>query len=372
MSDFIEATKSISNELACSGCGAILKFKPGTLNLACDYCGAQNEIVKPLPGGKIEEIGLDEFLAKNHDLEERIEVATVNCGSCGATSTLDPNISSDKCPFCASNLVVKSGTTSSLHRPQYVLPFVIDIKKASENFKGWLNSLWFAPNDLKQYANSADKLNGMYLPFWTFDCKTDSSYTGQRGEDYYVSESYTTEENGKTVTRTRQVTKTRWYSASGNVNNEFDDLLIEATRSLNKKKLRALEPWDVKNLLAYNDKFLSGFRTETYAVDLKDAYVEAKGRMEPEIESTIRRDIGGDRQMIHYVNTSYHNPTFKHILLPVWISAYRYNNKVYQFLINARTGEVQGERPYSAIKIALAVITGLIIAVVIYSLSSDS
>ncbi len=369
MSDFIEATKSVSNELACSGCGAILKFKPGTLNLVCEYCGAENEIAKPVLEGKIEELSLDEFLASNHEQEEKIEVATVNCQSCGATSTFDPNISSDKCPFCASNLVVKSGSTSSMHKPQYVLPFSIDIKKAGESFKGWLNSLWFAPNDLKHYANSADKLNGMYLPFWTFDCQTNSSYTGQRGEDYYVSESYTAVENGKNVTRTRQVRHTRWYSASGNVNNEFDDLLIEATRSLNKAKLRALEPWDVKNLLAYNDKFLSGFRTETYAVGLKDAYVEAKGRMEPEIESTIRRDIGGDRQMIHYVNTSYHNPTFKHILLPVWISAYRYNNKVYQFLINARTGEVQGERPYSAIKIALAVITGLVIAVVIYSLT---
>lgn len=366
MSDFIEATKAISQELACSGCGAILKFKPGTLNLACEYCGAQNEIAQPDVDGKIEEISLDDFLEKNDDQQEKIEVATVKCDACGATSTLSPNVSSDKCPFCASNLVVKSGTTSSLHKPQYVLPFAIDIKKATDNFKSWLKGLWFAPNDLKHYADTADKLNGMYLPYWTFDCKTHSSYTGQRGEDYYVTESYTAVENGKNVTRTRQVRKTRWYPAAGNVSNEFDDLLIEATRSLNKEKLRALEPWDVNNLLAYNDKFLSGFRTETYAVGVKDAYVEAKGRMEPVIEEAIRRNIGGDRQMIHYVNTTYHNPTFKHILLPVWLSAYRYNNKVYQFLINARTGEVQGERPYSAVKIALAVIGGLIVAGVIY------
>jgi hypothetical protein len=43
------------------------------------------------------------------------------------------------------------------------------------------------------------------------------------------------------------------------------------------------------------------------------------------------------------------------------VSAYRYNNKVFQFLINARTGEVQGQRPYSALKITLAVIGGLIV-----------
>jgi hypothetical protein len=83
--------------------------------------------------------------------------------------------------------------------------------------------------------------------------------------------------------------------------------------------------------------------------------------MEPVIENSIRTKIGGDEQRIQFTNSTYNNPSFKHILLPVWVSAYRYNNKVFQFLINARTGEVQGQRPYSALKITLAVIGGLIV-----------
>ena len=181
-----------------------------------------------------------------------------------------------------------------------------------------------------------------------------------------MTESYTAHESGRNVTKQRNVTKTRWYPAAGNVNNEFDDLLIEATTSLHKNKLRALEPWDLKNLVHYDDKYLSGFRTESFSVDLKSGYGEAKQRMMPIIESTIRRDIGGDRQTISSVNTTYHDPTFKHILLPVWLSAYRYNNKVFQFMINARTGEVQGERPWSTAKIVLAVIGGLILLAVLF------
>lgn len=370
MNTFQEPTQTVNGELACSGCGAILKFNPGTQHLKCDYCGAQNEIAgTELYQEGIHENSLEDFLVNNFDQEEKIEVATVKCDSCGATSTLDPKISSDKCPFCASVLVVKGGTTARLHKPQYLLPFSWDEQKALSNFRQWLKSLWFAPNDLKHYGDRANKLNGMYLPYWTFDCNTHTSYTGQRGIDYIVQETYTTVENGKTVTRTRSVTRTRWYPVSGQVYNSFDDILIEATRSLPKDKLRELEPWDLKNLVAYNDKYLSGFRTETYSNDLRSSYVEAKQRMEPVIRQTICHDIGGDRQLIHFKSTAYNDPTFKHILLPVWISAYKYNNKVYQFLVNARTGEVQGQRPYSAIKIALAVIVGIAIiaAIIIFT-----
>lgn len=366
MSDFIEATKAVNEELACNGCGAILKFKPGTRHLSCEYCGAANEITAPEVSGSIEEISLGDFLSTNFEKEEKFTATMVKCESCGATSTMDPSISSDKCPFCSAIFVVKSGSVATLHKPQCVLPFGIDHTQAKKNFAQWLKALWFAPSDLKNYANSAEKLSGMYLPFWTFDCHTNSNYTGQRGVDYIVNESYTALEKGKNVTRTRSVTKTRWYPAQGRVSNAFDDLLIEATHSLNKQRLRSLEPWDTKNLVVYNDKYLSGFRTQTYTLDVKSGYLEAKERMEPVIHKTICEQIGGNRQLIHYVNTAYHNPTFKHILLPVWISAFRYKNKVYQFLVNARTGEVQGERPFSATKIALAVLGVVAIIILIW------
>jgi hypothetical protein len=366
MGDFTETTQAINLELACKDCGALLKFKPGTLHLACEYCGAQNEIAQPAQAGAVKENSLDDFLASHSQPDEQMTVTQVKCDGCHAVNTFDPKTVADKCAFCGSPLVVKSASTSTMHRPEYVLPFGIDGPKASANFKQWLSSLWFAPNDLKAYADTSKGLNGVYLPFWTFDCSTDSNYTGQRGDDYLVNETYTAQENGKNVTRTRHVTKTRWSSASGRVNDVFDDILVEATQSLNQDKLRSLEPWDLNNLVAYDDKYLSGFRTESFALDLKSGYVEAKARMTPVIESSIRRDIGGDRQMIHSVSTTYHNPSFKHILLPVWLSAYRYNDKVYQFLINARTGEVQGERPWSTAKIVLAVLGGLTLAAVLY------
>jgi hypothetical protein len=84
--------------------------------------------------------------------------------------------------------------------------------------------------------------------------------------------------------------------------------------------------------------------------------------MDKVIARDVRFDIGGDRQRIHSINTDIQDVTFKHILLPVWVAAYKYKGKSYRFVVNGRTGRVQGERPYSAFKITLAVIAGLIIA----------
>ena len=87
--------------------------------------------------------------------------------------------------------------------------------------------------------------------------------------------------------------------------------------------------------------------------------------MDRVIERDVRFDIGGDRQRIHGIETQLGNLTFKHILLPVWLAAYKYRGKTYRLVVNGRTGRVQGERPYSAIKITIAVIIGLIAAALI-------
>ncbi|CAN5408283.1 hypothetical protein BH10BAC1_BH10BAC1_04340 [soil metagenome] len=361
-----EKTNEISNQLDCRECGALLKYAPGTTHLKCEYCGCANEIKEAAETTVVEEIDFEKFLNENDSSVEKQEITTVKCGNCGASSTLKPNITSDSCPFCASPMVITGGTTSSIIKPKYLLPFKIDQKNAFEEFKKWVKSLWFAPNDLKHYVDNADKLNGMYIPYWTYDSNTESDYTGQRGDNYTTTESYSVTVNGKSEMRTRTVTKIRWSYASGHVYNKFDDILVLASNSLPEKYTDALEPWDMENITAYNDKFLSGFRSESYQVDVKTGFEKSKVKMDDGIRTSIRRNIGGDHQQITSVSTVYNDITFKHILLPVWLSAYRYNEKVFRFMINGRSGEVQGERPYSVIKIVLTVLTVIAIGVGIY------
>lgn len=341
-----------NNEVACKECGANLKFKPGTHHLVCDYCGTENEIANPESEkpAEVEELDFEAAL-RNFENEPTVEIQTVKCDNCGASSTLESNVSSSSCPFCDTALVISQAQTSKMHKPQYVLPFKIEEKKAIEQFTTWVDKLWFAPSKLKRYA-SADKVDGVYIPYWTYDAETSTSYDGERGDNYNDTE---IDEDGET----ESVTKTRWTSVSGRIRKTFDDILVSATKSLNKNKLKALQPWDLDQLMPFDDRYLTGFTTETYQIDLKEGYEIAQKVMDRKIKRAIEDDIGGDEQKIHHKNTSYYNTTFKHILLPVWISAYQYNDKVYQFMVNARTGEVKGERPYSKGKIALAILAGV-------------
>lgn len=358
-----QAPNTATKQFPCGSCGAKLEFSPGAASLKCPYCSHQNNI--PQSAEEIRELDFYEYFARATEQGDAQEVQTVKCQACGATSTLQPNISMSHCPFCGTQLHA-AAKASRLIKPGAVLPFKIPKNKALELFRDWLGGLWFAPNGLKEQAARDGGIKGMYLPYWTFDAKTTTWYDGERGEDYYVSERYTDEDDdGNTVTRTRQVRHTRWHAASGTVWQNFDDVIVQAGRSLPPEIVDELEPWDLKQLVPYQDAYMSGFQAEAYQVDLGDGFERAKHEMDGAIRETIAADIGGDHQRIHTVRSQFDGITFKHILLPVWISAYKYGDKSYRFLINGSTGEVQGERPWSVAKIAMTVGLSIIVLILI-------
>lgn len=355
-------------QFPCKQCGANLQYAPGTHSLQCPYCGTANEI--PQRHERIDELDYQVWLRKIAAAPLVDETLAVQCQTCGAQTSLAVNITADLCPFCGSAIVAEAASRKII-KPQGLLPFHVNRDQAMTLYSTWINHLWLAPSALRRGAAAAG-IKGIYIPAFTYDCNTQSDYTGQRGEDYWTTQSYTTTVNGKTVTRTRQVRKTRWHSVSGSVTNRFDDLLVLASLSLPARYAEALEPWDLSSVTPYSDEYLSGFVAESYQIDLPHGFEFAKQQMEEPITTAIRADIGGDHQVIHTVSTRYFDITFKHLLLPVWLSAYRYRGKTYRFMVNARTGEVQGERPYSAIKIALLTLGILIgIGVALWALSAS-
>jgi hypothetical protein len=205
-------------------------------------------------------------------------------------------------------------------------------------------------------------MNGTYLPHWTYDADTTTDYSGQRGEHYWETETYTEMVDGQSQTRTRQVQRTAWYPAAGTVARFFDDVLVPGTTHLPGARMDKLGPWELGSAQPYQPAYLSGYKTLRYDIEPDAGLESAKDRMHDVIEDDCRHDIGGDEQRVRSMDTRYAEIMFKLVLLPVWIAAYLYAGKTWQVVINANTGEVIGDRPYSKVKIALATIAGLIVA----------
>ncbi len=359
------ASEAEPHRFPCPACGSDFRFDPARGSLVCDHCGntapLQGKSTGPWDKGReIAELDFRAALADQLPLAEHETTRVLSCTNCGAQVEFEPAIHAAECPFCATPVVADTGTDRHI-KPRGLLPFALDEAAAHAAMTDWFGRLWFAPNGLKRYARRGRRMSGIYIPYWTFDAQTRSAYRGERGTVYYVTR--TVVRDGKRMTQ--QVPKVRWRPKSGRVARFFDDVLILASQSLPKGFADGLPPWDLSLMQPYSPEYIAGLRAEAYTVELDAAFHEARAYMDRAIERDVRFDIGGDRQRVHGIETQVSDVTFKHVLLPVWVAAYRYGGRSYRFLVNGQTGRVQGERPWSTWKITLAVIAALIAAAVL-------
>jgi ribosomal protein L37AE/L43A len=347
---------------ACPGCGARVEFAAGTGALKCPYCGHEEAVAKPVR--MIREHPISELA---HRPRTALASHVWTCQKCGATT--DSDALAKTCQFCGAPLV-DAGLANKQIPPEAVLPFDVDRAGVRSALRTWIKSRRFAPRNFRS-VSEAESLSGTYVPHWTFDADTRSDYDGQRGDYYWVTETYTTTVNGQSQTQTRQVRKTRWTYASGTVARAFDDVMVRGTTRLMDDHQDKLEPWPLERAVPYQPDYLAGYAALRYDVEPEDGLGVAKQEMAHVIADDCRRDIGGDEQRLHAVSTSYAHVMYKLVLLPVWVVAYIYAGKSWQVLVNGRTGEVIGSRPYSwwkisfAVLAALAVIAGIVVALVV-------
>lgn len=351
-----EELKTTELKKPCINCGAELKYRPGTQNIHCEYCGHQ-EIIN-LDENGFEELELYPYLKQMGAQKHSEAISMLHCKNCGATQHVEENYKSLHCVYCSMPLVLEDQYKEEWILPGAVLPFQIDQKKSYQIFQNWVKKLWFAPNNLKKAALDPQFTKGLYLPYWTFDAQLRASYSGQRGEYYYETKKVRNS-NGKMVTQ--RVRKTRWYPASGQVSGFVDDTLVKASQQRKGRIPNTIARWNLNLLQPFHSNFLRGFVTEKYTIPLEKGHLSAKDEADRIAKRWCLNDIGGDTQRVTSMNVSLSDETFKHILLPVYVSAYRYNGKEYNFFVNGENGSISGTRPYSFWKIFFAVLLGLII-----------
>ncbi len=369
-----ETTDEKAHKFPCPKCGAEVDFDAEHGTLVCAYCGYSSTV--PVTEQAIREYDLEsaltEMLSTPQEMGYGEGKRSLKCESCGAVNTIDANIVSTECAFCGSNQVVPQQQVAQVIKPESLLPFEVDRKQAVVLFRAWLGRGFFRPNPVRKIAKEAEaKLQGVYLPFWTFDAYTSSWWRAEAGYFYSVTESYwTNDQQGRRVQRTREVQKIRWEPASGSLQLAFDDTLVPASQSVQQDMVERIYPFDTAALVPYEPAFLSGWGAEAYTVDLRSGWETAQEIMKAAVRQACAQRVPGDTQRNLAVSTAFSNVTYKHTLFPVWIASYRYGGEVYQFLVNGQTGEVQGQAPISWIKVALVVLLVLAVLAVVFWLLS--
>lgn len=349
----------------CPSCGGNAVYDPDSGSLKCPFCGTEQEIEQSRHN-TIEHDFLQALEEEdNHTWDE--EKRVFSCGNCGAETILDQDKVADFCSFCGSSHITLSDHHTGI-QPALIVPFQVTKDEAIAKFKAWMKKRYFAPSKLIQ-SYEMKNLSGAYIPYWTFDSHTKSNYVVRIGTYYYVTVTRTVTVDGKPKRVTEQVRKIRWRTKRGQYSEFFDDVLVKASKNVASGLITKVEPFRLDDLIDYKSAYLSGFLAERYSIPLKEGWHDAKGIIDRRIESGIEGQEYGDIVQVVNVSTNYKGITYKHLLLPLWISSFQFNNKIYRFLVNGQTGKVSGQSPISIVKVSILVLVILAVIAVIYFFS---
>lgn len=347
----------------------MLGFDPDVQGLKCLHCATvvtlPDALMQPSVVVKHDLRATMDSLARVMEEHPTSLEREVVCQSCGGHTLFTGSFTATRCPYCNTPIqrddVQAARTRLAIDG---ILPFQVSEKRAREEIEQWINGRWFAPNEFKKYRELGS-FTSIYLAYFSYDAETTTRYRGMRGINRYV-----TVRDGD---RTRTEVRTDWFPAAGTVHNAFADVTGLANTGLNEKKAQDLEPWPMNLARSYTPEFVAGHLSRTYDQDANEVFhARVKGRMEGIIDSTVRQDIGGDLQQVHSMDVRWLALAFNQLALPVWMLTVTYRNKPFQLLINGVTGEVQGQRPWSAVKIGAliaAIVAVIIVAFVVYQMT---
>jgi len=340
----------------CRSCGGELEFDPETARLKCSYCDSLYDI----PSGpsfvpEEQERDLMEFLSGDRLVKGYgVTLFEVQCKNCGARVSSAEKRRDVTCPFCGSRFIGETAERDDMIKPAGVIPFSVGRQEALNKFQAWIKEGWFHPGALKKLYR-LEKIQGVYLPFFTVDARADCTWTAQAGHYYYVNESVPVTRAGKTSYETRKVRKIRWEPASGSRSDFFDDVLVPAITTERLISLYNIFPFDVKKgLRQYDPGYLSGFGVFNSEMPLKEVYAIAKSQILMTENDLCGKDVPGDTYQDLKVDCALSAQTFKHVLSPIWSGTFRYNGRNFPFLVNGQTGAIYGKKPYSFWKIFFA------------------
>lgn len=332
----------------CPQCGATTRYDVTAGGVACEHCGYTRPVETEQVGKKAKE---NEFTLENLKKAEHgwgEERRVLHCGSCGSEIAVASEALATTCAFCASNKVNLLPPDVDVLRPRFLVPFKVTPESNRDRARVWLGEGWFHPGELAASA-IIEHFIGIMTPQWTFDANITAFWKAEVG--YEHNESYY-DHHDKTW-KTRTVIRWRWEN--GQVNLDIDDLIVPGSSHISNRLFQKILPFNLNELVNYNAGYLAGWQAQAYNINLLDAWEKGKGTMRELAKNACYKDIPSSHVRNFSMQADFSNESWRYILLPIYIAAYRFEDKVYQVLVNGQTGVIAGQKPVAWWKIWLAI-----------------
>ena len=321
----------------CIACGGDVRFNPATGDYKCEYCGsrfteADLEKYYKEHGGAEEEQQAAEEQAK--PAEEAGNVLVYSCPSCGAEIMTEESTAATFCYYCH-NPIILSGRLGGNKKPDYVVPFAIDRKKALDNFSQWISQKKFVP---KAFYNKdqIEKFSGVYFPYLLYSCKV-TGHIDARG----------TKVSTVRVGEYEDVT-TGTYHVRRDGDMPVENVAKNALKKANRILVEGVQPFDTAQMKPFKMSYLSGFLAETKDMEAKELQPQVSDEVRQYAASQLTNSIAGYND-IQVTNDALRvsDESWKYALMPVWTVTYKDpgSDKMYYFSMNGQNGKVIGELP---------------------------
>ena len=331
-----------STTYLCPGCGAYLRYDGKQDLWVCDYCdqsytkdalqqrGAQTaDATKPQEKKETVTYDYQENIAQG---EQNEDLQAYHCPNCGAEIVTDGVTAATFCVFCQNPTIIPQKFEGK-YRPSAMIPFKTDKKQAQEAFLRLCKGKKLLP---KGFASQQrlEKITGVYVPYWLFDCKADFDYHAT-GEDVM------TWSDGD-----YHYTKTDTYHLHRNGMMEFENIPLDASANMEDNLMDALEPFSFDAIQPFDLRYLSGYLAEKYTYEPKELFTRMQERVSEGIENRAKAE-GRQYDHVHSVqcNTAFQSDKQQYLLLPVWMLISSFKGKKYLFAMNGQTGKIVGELP---------------------------
>ncbi len=329
----------------CPNCGGDLRFAPSGQQYQCEFCDSKftqqqlDELAVEEEARKIfQEEGQsaegEGYGAGSQAGERGQDALCYNCPSCGAQIVTDGTTAATICYYCH-NPVVLAGRMEGSYRPDCIIPFAVDKKKALEIFGQWIKKKKYVPEDF--YSKSQiDSMTGVYFPYWLYGCQVEGKLDAQATR------------LTSWVAGDLRYTRTEQYDVSRQGDVEVKHVPRNALSKANRQLVEGVFPFEMDKKQPFHMGYLSGFLAENRDMDQQQFRQEVEDEVKEYAQQSLRDGISGYNSLqIRSQQSSISNASWTYALLPVWTLTYKdkRDGKIYYFACNGQTGKVCGQLP---------------------------